>query len=110
MAKYILGQVFRNREELEKYNKDVSCEYYEMFTGKKWDDIDDWCKGNGRKVLSIVAIPFDLADALVRIAIHVAVAPLKVLAFAVKELGEVVLRATNGFVLYPKKDEKEVSD
>lgn len=112
MAKRIFGVTFLDRKELEKQTKKQSCEMYEEVVGKKWEDIDNWYKGSYRKVLSIIIAPFDLATALVKIAIHCVVAPLNVLAFTVKELGEVVLRATNGFVLYPKpkKDEKEASD
>lgn len=108
MSKYILGQVFLDRYEVEKEHRRMCID---LFGGCETDaEWEEYASSKDRKVFTIVVgIPVGIVGAVVGIAWTIATAPLRIFARIVKEVGEVYLFATNPFVLY-KNEEKEASD
>lgn len=108
MSKYILGQVFLDRYEVEKAHRQMCTS---LFGGCETDaEWEEYASSKARKVFTIVVgIPVGIVGAAVGIAWTIATAPLRIFAKIVKEVGEVYLISTNPFVLY-KESNKEASE
>lgn len=108
MSKYILGQVFLDRGEIEEAYK---CRSLGMFGSKSTEsEWEEFARSTERKVFAIlVGIPIGIIGATVSVAWAIVTAPLRIFARAVKEYGELYLLTSNAFVLYKDK-EKGVSE
>ncbi len=108
MSKYILGQAFLDRYEIEKEHR-MMCT--DLFGGCETDaEWEEYASSKARKVLNIVVgIPVGIVGAAVGIAWAIATAPLRIFAKIVKEVGGLYLIITNPFVLY-KEGKKEASE
>lgn len=108
MSKYILGQIFLDRGEIEEAYK---CRSLGMFGSMSSEgEWEEFARSKTRKVFAIlVGIPMGIIVATASVAWAVLTAPLKIFARAVKECGEVYLLTSNAFVLY-KEGKKEASE
>lgn len=108
MSKYILGQVFLDRGEIEEAYKVRSLGLFgSKNTESEWEE---FARSKERKVFAILlGVPIGLIGATFGVAWAIATAPLRIFAKAVKEYGEVYLLTSNAFVLY-KNEEKEASE
>ena len=108
MSKYILGQVFLDRGEIENAYKMRSLGMFgSMSSEGEWEE---FARSMTRKVFAIiVGIPVGLIGATASVAWAIVTAPLRIFAKAVKEFGEVYLLTSNAFVLY-KNEEKGASE
>lgn len=107
MSKYILGQVFFDRNEIEQEYKRRSLGMFgSMNSEGEWEE---FASSTARKVFAIlIGLPVGLIGATASVAWAIVTAPLRIFAHAVKEYGEAFLLTTNAFVLY--KEEKEASE
>ena len=108
MSKYILGQFFLDRADVEEASKGLSMNVFGAITDEaEWNE---FARSTARKVLLIASIPVGLAAAAAHIAWEVVKTPIRIFALTVKEIGELYLTVTNPFVLYRRNEEKEASD
>ena len=103
MSKYILGQVFLDRYEIEKEYKRRSLGMFgSMSSEGEWES---FARSTTRKVFAIlVGFSVGLVGATASVAWEIITAPLRIFARAVKEYGEVYLLTTNPFILYKESD------
>lgn len=107
MSKYILGQVFLDRADVETASKSLTMGVFGAVESE--DEWNEFARSTARKVLLIASIPVALAAAAAHIVWEVVKTPIRIFALVVKELGELYLTVTNPFVLY-KDEEKEASE
>ena len=107
MSKYILGQVFLDRADVETASKGLTMGVFRAVESE--DEWNEFARSTARKVLLIASIPVALAAAVAHIAWAIVTAPLRIFALVVKDMGELYLTVTNPFVLY-KDEEKEASE